>query len=94
MPEPHAMGSSSVCRTSFGRAILQGTGYVYRENHVEYQLWNAHEPFGDVYISAPGWMTILLYYRELSLDSARCLTRWTAYGVTYQREVITSFPIM
>ena len=50
-----------------------------------------YEPFGDVYISAPGMDDYSRYYRELSLDSARCLTRWTAHGVIYQREVITSF---
>ena len=50
-----------------------------------------YEPFGDVYISAPGMDGYSQYYRELSLDSARCLTRWTAHGVNYQREVITSF---
>ena len=50
-----------------------------------------YQPFGDVYISAPGMDGYSQYYRELSLDSARCLTRWTAHGVNYQREVITSF---
>lgn len=50
-----------------------------------------YQTFGDVYISAPGMDGYSQYYRELSLDSARCLTRWTAHGVTYQREVITSF---
>lgn len=32
-----------------------------------------YEPFGDVYISAPGMDDYSRYYRELSLDSARFL---------------------
>ena len=50
-----------------------------------------YEPFGDVYISQPGMDDYSNYYRELSLDSARAITRWTADGVVYQREMITSF---
>jgi len=50
-----------------------------------------YEPFGDVYIAQPGMDDYSHYYRELSLDSARAITRWTADGVAYQREMITSF---
>lgn len=51
----------------------------------------AYQTFGDVYISQSGSTDYTDYYRELSLDSARTLTRYTVHGVTYQREVITSF---
>lgn len=49
-----------------------------------------YQAFGNVYISMPGMGNYTNYYRELSLDSARAITRWTADGVTYRREVITS----
>lgn len=47
-----------------------------------------YQTFGDVYISQPvgGYSN---YRRELSLDSALCVTSFTAHGITYQREVIT-----
>lgn len=51
----------------------------------------AYQTFGNVYISTPGAAEYSNYYRELSLDSARALTRYTVDGVNYQREVITSF---
>lgn len=51
----------------------------------------AYQTFGDVYISTPCATNYSRYYRELSLDSARALTRYTADGVDYEREVITSF---
>lgn len=51
----------------------------------------AYQTFGNVLISQPGISSYTNYYRELSLDSARTLTRFTSDGVTYQREVVTSF---
>lgn len=50
-----------------------------------------YEPFGDLYISFPGIDNYTDYYRELSLDSARAVTRFTSNGITYQREYISSF---
>jgi len=50
-----------------------------------------YQPFGDIYISFPNVGEYTDYYRELSLDSARAITRFTANGVTYQREYIASF---
>lgn len=50
-----------------------------------------YQPFGDMYISFPGTGQYTDYYRELSLDSARAITRYTSCGVTYQREYIASF---
>lgn len=49
-----------------------------------------YEPFGDLYISFPGIGDYSDYYRELSLDSARAITRYTVNGITYQREYISS----
>jgi alpha-L-fucosidase 2 len=51
----------------------------------------AYEPFGDLYISFQNHDNYTNYYRELSLDSARSITRYTIGDVTYQREYITSF---
>ena len=50
-----------------------------------------YQSFGNVYISSPGMDGYTDYRRELSLDSACAVTCWTAGGVTYRREVITSF---
>ena len=50
-----------------------------------------YQPFGDLYINFPGNGEYTNYYRELSLDSARAITRYTSNGVTYQREYISSF---
>ncbi len=51
----------------------------------------AYQTFGDVYISVPGAVGYTDYYRELSLDSARTITRYVVDGVTFTREVMTSF---
>ena len=50
-----------------------------------------YQTFGDLRISFPGHTRYSDYYRELSLDSARALVRYEVDGVTYQREMITSF---
>ncbi|MBQ2587675.1 MAG: glycoside hydrolase family 95 protein, partial [Prevotella sp.] len=49
------------------------------------------QPFGDLYINFPGIGNYTNYYRELSIDSARAITRYTINGVQYQREYISSF---
>ena len=49
------------------------------------------QPFGDLYINFPGVGNYTNYYRELSIDSARAITRYTINGVQYQREYISSF---
>ncbi|MBR5060617.1 MAG: glycoside hydrolase family 95 protein [Prevotella sp.] len=51
----------------------------------------AFQPFGDLYLNFPGEGDYSNYYRELSLDSARAITRYKANGITYQREYISSF---
>ena len=47
-----------------------------------------YQPFGDLYLSFPGQGAYTDYYRELSLDSARAITRYTADGIHYQREYL------
>lgn len=49
-----------------------------------------YQTFGSVYIAMPGITQYTGYSRELSLDSACAVTRWTSNGVTYCREVIAS----
>ena len=49
------------------------------------------QPFGDLYINFPGQGTYDNYYRELSLDSARAITRYSCDGVNYRREYLSSF---
>ena len=51
----------------------------------------AYQTFGDVYITTPNALRYTNYRRELSLDSAIAVTTYTVDGVTYRREVITSF---
>lgn len=51
----------------------------------------AYEPFGSVYISMPEVDDYTDYYRALDLDSALSVTQFTANGVRYRREVVTSF---
>lgn len=50
-----------------------------------------YQSFGDLRIAFPGHARYSNYYRELSLDSARAVVRYDVDGVTYQREMITSF---
>lgn len=50
-----------------------------------------YQSFGDLRIAFPGHTRYTNYYRELSLDSARTVVRYDVDGVTYQREMITSF---
>ena len=49
-----------------------------------------YQPFGDLYIHFPGQGEYRGYERELSLDSARAITRYTCNGIRYQREYIAS----
>ena len=47
-----------------------------------------YQPFGDLYLNFTGQGDYTDYYRELSLDSARAITRYTVGGVRYQREYL------
>ena len=49
-----------------------------------------YQPFGDLYISFPGEGRYTNYRRELSLDSAIAITRYTLGGTRYTREYISS----
>ncbi len=49
-----------------------------------------YQPFGDLYISFPSHGGYGGYSRELSLDSALAVTRYTVDGVTYTREYVAS----
>ncbi len=49
-----------------------------------------YQPFGDLNISFPETNDYKNYYRELNLDSARAIIRYTVDGVTYTREYISS----
>ena len=50
-----------------------------------------YQTFGSVHIAQAGVGDYTDYRRELSLDSAVCVTTFKSGGVTYRREVITSF---
>ena len=51
-----------------------------------------YQPFGDLRISFPGHGRYDNYCRELSLDSARTIVRYSVDGVNYTRETFASFP--
>lgn len=50
-----------------------------------------YQTFGDLRISFPGHARYTDYYRDLNLDSARASVRYKVDGVTYNREMFTSF---
>lgn len=50
-----------------------------------------YQTFGSVYLSQAGVGDYSDYRRELSLDSALCVTTFKSGGVAYRREVMTSF---
>jgi alpha-L-fucosidase 2 len=50
-----------------------------------------YQTFGDLRISFPGHTRYTDYYRDLNLDSARASVRYKVDGVTYNREMFTSF---
>jgi len=52
----------------------------------------AYQPFGDLYLSFPGHEKPDDYRRELDLRSAVAAVRYKVNGVTFRREVISSFP--
>ncbi len=51
-----------------------------------------YQTFGDLRISFPGHSRYENYYRDLSLDSARTVVKYTVDGVNYTRETFSSFP--
>ena len=51
-----------------------------------------YQTVGDLELLFPGHDDFKDYYRELNLETATTLTRYVVDGVTYQREVFSSFP--
>jgi len=51
-----------------------------------------YQPFGDLKLSFPGHAAATDYRRQLDLDQAVATTRYKVGGVTFQREVLASFP--
>ena len=47
-----------------------------------------YQPFGDLYISMQGQANYTNYERQLDLENARTLVRYTVDGVDYERETI------
>ncbi len=52
----------------------------------------AYQPFGDLKLAFPGHAEATDYRRQLDLDQAVATTRYKVGGVTFQREVLASFP--
>ncbi|HRZ96197.1 MAG TPA: glycoside hydrolase family 95 protein, partial [Paludibacter sp.] len=50
-----------------------------------------YQTFGDLRIAFPGHARYSDYYRDLNLDSARATVRYKVDGVTFLREMFTSF---
>lgn len=50
-----------------------------------------YQTFGSVHLAQAGVGAYTDYHRELSLDSAICVTTFKSDSVTYRREVLTSF---
>ena len=50
-----------------------------------------YQTFGDLRIAFPGHSGYTDYYRDLNLDSACATVRYKVDGVTYNREIFTSF---
>lgn len=50
-----------------------------------------YQTFGDLRISFPGHANYTNYYRDLNLDSARATVKYSVAGVSYKREIFTSF---
>ncbi len=51
-----------------------------------------YQTFGDLRINFPGHNRYDNYYRDLSLDSARTVVKYSVDGVNYTRETFSSFP--
>src|SRR3954468_16081768 len=54
----------------------------------------SYQPMGDLLLDFPfaAADTVSDYYRDLDLDRAIATTRYTVNGITYTREVFSSFP--
>ena len=52
----------------------------------------AYQPFGDLYLEFPEHGEFTDYRRELNLRKALCKTTYKVGEVTYEREILASFP--
>jgi len=52
----------------------------------------SYQSLGELYLEAPGLEGATNYVRSLNLDTATATVRYTAKGVTYQREIFSSAP--
>ncbi|KEO74242.1 glycoside hydrolase family 95 protein [Anditalea andensis] len=50
-----------------------------------------YQTFGDVFISFPGHSNYEKYYRELDIENATASVSYAVDGVTYKREMLSSF---
>lgn len=71
-------------RNADAQQLIQKTFYTGK-NGMPYQT------IGSLIISSPGHDQVTDYYRDLDLERAVATTRYKADGVTFQREVFTSF---
>lgn len=71
-------------RNADAQQLVQKTFYTGK-NGMPYQT------IGSLIISSPGHEQVTDYYRDLDLERAVATTRYKVDGVTFQREVFTSF---
>lgn len=71
-------------RNADAQQLIQKTFYTGK-NGMPYQT------IGSLIISSPGHDQVTDYYRDLDLERAVATTRYKVDGVTFQREVFTSF---
>lgn len=71
-------------RNADAQQLIQKTFYTGK-NGMPYQT------IGSLIISSPGHEQVTDYYRDLDIERAVATTRYKVDGVTYQREVFTSF---
>ena len=71
-------------RNADAQQLIQKTFYTGK-NGMPYQT------IGSLIISSPGHEQAIDYYRDLDLERAVATTRYKVDGVTFQREVFTSF---
>ena len=78
------------------KLIFEGK-YVEAENLATKKIMSQtnhgmpYQLMGDVFISFPGHNNYTDYYRDLDISNATATVKYKVNGVTYQREIITSF---
>lgn len=50
-----------------------------------------YQTFGSIYVSFPGHQNYTNYYRDLNIENATAQVQYQVDGVTYNREILTSF---